>query len=100
MLHQVRGGTDDARVEDRTALGVVERGDRHAPGPLPADAPVGARFYGGLDAVFAPVGDPVHGVDGVEGELAKGSCDRKVAGRFHSRRYAVGSACDLTVAAT
>ena len=48
-----------ARIQDRPAFGVVERGQRHAPGTLAADAPVGTRLHGALDAVDAPVGDPL-----------------------------------------
>ena len=44
-----------------------EHGDRHAPGALAADAPVGAGGNHGADAVAALVGHEMRGVDGGEG---------------------------------
>ena len=72
LLDQRGGVAHDLGVEDRVALRVVERRDRHAPGALARDAPVGPAFDGGLDAALAPVGHPVHAVDLVERPLAEG----------------------------
>jgi len=57
----------DGGVHDGLAVGIVEDGQRHAPGALAADAPVWAAFDGAVDAIPAPGGQPVHGVDGLQG---------------------------------
>ena len=54
LLDQGGGVAHDLRVEDRVALRVVERRDRHAPGALARDAPVGPALDGGLDAGSCP----------------------------------------------
>ena len=71
LLDQVGGVAHDAGIEDRVALGIVERRDRHAPGALARDAPVRAAFDGGFDAVLAPIGHPVDAVDLRQGALAE-----------------------------
>ena len=63
LFEEVGGVTDDLGVEDRVALRVIKRRDRHAPGTLARDAPVRTRLDGALDAVHAPVGDPLHAPD-------------------------------------
>ena len=61
-----RGGvTHDAGIEDRFGAGIKRR-DRHAPGALAADAPIGPAFHRAFDSVLAPAGHPVHFVDGGE----------------------------------
>ena len=57
----------DGGVHDGLAIGVVENGQRHAPGALAADAPVRAALDGAVDAIAAPGGQPVHGVDRLQG---------------------------------
>ena len=57
----------DGGVHDGVAFGIVENGKRHAPGALAADAPVGTALDGAVDAIPAPGGQPVHGVDGLQG---------------------------------
>ena len=67
LFDQGGGVADDLGVEDGVALRVVERGDGHAPGALAGDAPVGTGFDRAFDAVFAPIGNPIDIVDGVQG---------------------------------
>ena len=62
-FHQIGDFADDGGVQDRLALGAVEHRERHAPAALARDAPVGPRFHGPVDAVAAPVRNPVDGVD-------------------------------------
>ena len=57
----------DGGVHDGLAVGIVENGQGHAPGALAADAPVRATLDGAVDAIAAPGGQPVHGVDGLQG---------------------------------
>ena len=45
---------------------VDEQRDRHAPGALPRNAPVGAIFDHRADPPFAPAGHPAHGTDGLQ----------------------------------
>ena len=71
MLFNQRGRIAyDSRIEYGLRAGIKRR-DRHAPCALAADAPVGTRLDGALDAVLAPVGHPLHTVDGVQRLLAE-----------------------------
>jgi hypothetical protein len=63
FLNQVSGIANDLRVENRFSLRVIKRGNRDAPGALPRDTPVGPGLHGALDAVDAPLGNPVHAVN-------------------------------------
>ncbi len=63
----------DAVIHDGLAFGIVENRQRDAPGALAGDAPVGTAFDGAVDAVAAPSGQPVHGVDGLQSFVAEGS---------------------------
>ena len=66
VIFNERGGvTHDAGIEDRFGAGIKRR-DRHAPGALAADAPIGPAFHRAFDSVLAPAGHPVHFVDGGE----------------------------------
>ena len=58
---------DEGRVEDGFVVRVVEGGQRDAPTALARDAPVGAGFHRAVDAVAAPVRNPLHLVDGAKG---------------------------------
>ena len=49
----------------------AEQGDRHAPGALPRDAPVGAVRDHPLDPLLSPAGDPAHRADPGERLLPK-----------------------------
>ena len=49
----------------------VER-DRHPPGPLAGDYPIGPPLHHGSDAVDGPGGKPAHGVDGGKRAVAEG----------------------------
>src|SRR5205823_629331 len=53
------------------AGGATEGRDRDAPGPLAADAPVGAERHHGLDPRLAPRGQPVDLADRLEGPPAQ-----------------------------
>lgn len=63
---------DDVLVEDGHAVRVVEHRKRHTPGALAADAPIGTRFDGAVDAVATPGGKPCDVVDFGESLLADG----------------------------
>src|SRR5204863_544451 len=54
-----------------TALALDEQGDRHAPGALAADHPVGASLDHRADAVAALLGDEAGVGDRLQRELAK-----------------------------
>ena len=58
--------------EDGLAVFVEEHRQRHAPGALARDAPVGPRFDGAVDAVAAPGGQPLDLVDLLERLAAQG----------------------------
>ena len=62
---------DDRGVEDRFAAFGVENRERDAPSALARDAPVGAGFDCATNAVAAPVGNPICGVDLAQGGLAE-----------------------------
>src|ERR1017187_10564407 len=79
FLDEVGGVADDLRIEDWLAFRVVERRNRHAPGALAADAPVGPRLHRAFDAVDAPVGNPLHAVNLGERFLSEGSSRRESA---------------------
>ena len=69
-------GLEDALVDDRVlqplAGAAVEiEGDRHAPGALAADHPVGAVFHHRADAVDRAGGEPTNGVDGGQRAVAQ-----------------------------
>ena len=49
--------------EDRLAIGAKENRQRHAPGALTRDAPIGPRLDRAIDAVAAPRGKPLDLVD-------------------------------------
>ena len=49
--------------EDRLAIGAEENRQRHAPGALTRDAPIGSRLDRAIDAVAAPRGKPLDLVD-------------------------------------
>ena len=72
FFNQIGGVADDLGVEDRFAFGVVKRGNRHAPGALARDAPVGTRLHRAFDAVDAPVRHPFDAVNFGEGGGAEG----------------------------
>ena len=65
-------GADDAGVEVGVLLLVVDRRDRHAPGALAADAPVGAGLDGAADALLAGLRHPRDVADFGEGFGARG----------------------------
>ena len=71
FLDEVGGFSDDPRIEDRFALGVVKRRDWNTPRALARDAPVGARCHRTLDPVASPAGEPVDALDGGECLVAK-----------------------------
>ena len=71
FLDEGGGVADDLGVEDGFAFRVVERRDRHAPGALAADAPVGPGLHRAFDAVDAPVWNPLHAVNLGKGFLTK-----------------------------
>ena len=71
FLDEIGSVTDDTCIENRLALRVIKRRDRHAPRSLPGDAPVGARLHGALDSVSAPAGHPIDAVDRSERLIAK-----------------------------
>ena len=79
-LDPVGGLADDARIEDGLAGRIVEGWDRHAPGALARDAPVGPGLHGALDAVLAPVGDPVHRINGRQCLLSEGQGSWRATG--------------------
>ena len=81
---------DDAGIDRRinqivAALAMDIEGDRHAPGALAADDPVGAALHHGADAVGRPLRHPARVGDGVEREFAQG---RAIA--THCRHPSVG----------
>ena len=61
---------DHAGIDESVAVGIVERGDRHAPGALAANAPVRTVLHGRADAVLAPGGDKVDLIEAVQRALA------------------------------
>ena len=71
-LDPVGGLADNARIEEGLARRIVEGRDGHTPGALAGDAPVGPGLHGALDAVLAPVGDPVHRINGRQCLLPEG----------------------------
>ncbi len=64
FFEQIGGGAHHAGIQERLPLGIVKRGDWHAPGTLARDTPIRARFHGAFDAVAAPFGHPAHLRDG------------------------------------
>src|SRR6266568_3519255 len=76
LFDQVGRFANDSGIENRLALPVIERRDRHAPGPLARDAPVRPAFDGGFHAAGAPVGNPLHPTHRGEYLLAEGRSTR------------------------
>ncbi len=72
LLDQSGDVADDLCVENRIALGIVERRNRHAPRALTRDAPIRSRLDGALDAVDPPVRNPVHAINFGESGFTKG----------------------------
>ena len=74
LLEHRRRLLDERRRHDRLAARrAVDRRNRHAPGALARDAPVGAVRDHVVDAVVAPGRDPLHVViDCIERRLAQG----------------------------
>src|SRR5205807_9535881 len=62
VAHTAGHGADRFRREEYFALLVVKDRNRHAPGPLPRDAPVGAGFEHAENAVAPPLRDKCDGV--------------------------------------
>ena len=61
VLHLLRQQTDTVRRQGESpAVFAAQRGHRHAPHPLAADAPVRPAAHHVVDAVVAPVGDPLY----------------------------------------
>ena len=84
LFDQIGGFTDDAWVENRIGFLIVECRNRHAPGALPGDAPVGAAFDCSFDAAFAPSGDPLHTINRIQSTLAEGGLFDFFAGKWGS----------------
>ena len=63
FFDQIGGVADDLGVENRLAFGVVKRRNRHAPGALAGDAPIGPGLDRALDPVDAPVRHPFDAVN-------------------------------------
>ena len=88
----------------REELGVAGRAakcrDRHAPGPLTADAPVGTERHHGLDPRLAPRGKPVHLFDRLQGALAEVvviDSDKPLLGRPEDHRFLAPPAVGIAV---
>ncbi len=63
LRHLFGHGPGDSTIEVGFLVLVVEGGDRHTPGALATDAPVGARFDGASDTGFAPRRHPLYSLD-------------------------------------
>ena len=90
-LDPVGGLADDPRVENGFACRIVEGRDGHTPGALTRDAPVGPRLHGALDAVLAPVGNPVHRINGGQRLLPEGQGPGSTIGVVHANEPLVHS---------
>ena len=88
------------RQELGAAGRAAEGRDRHAPGPLPADAPVGAERDHRLDPRLAPAGQPADLVDRLEGPAAQVvvvHADEPLLGRPEDHRLLASPAVRVAV---
>ena len=83
-LNPVGRFSDDLGIENGFACRIVKGRDGHTPGALTRDAPVGPRLHGSLDAVLAPVGNPVHRINGGQRLLPEGQGPGSTIGVVHA----------------
>src|SRR5690242_1704913 len=72
LLQQGSGVADDLRIENRTAFGVVERRNGHAPRPLTRDAPIRSRLDSAVYAALTPIRNPLYFADDIKCFCSKG----------------------------
>ena len=91
---------DLGRGDHAAAVLAEQHGDRHAPGALARDAPVGAVGDHPRDALATPRGDPAHAVDLLEGRRAQPPLlhrDEPLAGRAEDHRVLAAPAVRVAV---
>src|SRR5260370_6970613 len=73
FFYQISGIAHNRGGENWIALSIVEGRERHAPGALARNAPIGPAFDSRFDSTLPPVRDPFDTVDFLQGRLAEGT---------------------------
>src|SRR5207247_6035294 len=73
FFNQIGGFAHNGGGENWIALSIVEGGERHAPGALARNAPIGPAFDRRFDSTRPPVRHPSDTADFLQGRLAGGT---------------------------
>src|SRR5438132_5827244 len=73
FFNQIGGFAHNRRGENWVALRIVKGRERHAPGALARNAPIGPAFDRRFDSTLPPVRDPFDTVDFLQRSLAEGT---------------------------